>query len=603
MFAIAILALAALAVRGGEIPFPLVVLSLLTTLVMSALLLILTRNERRDAERRAHEAAGVRLREFARENAELSRELDQSRQLEEATNLQVRAFDALLQGVLITDPHKPGNPIVYANERFGSLTGYPIEEIIGRGAVCLHGKDTHPQAIASLNEAMRTAKSCLIETLSYRKDGTTFWNSLSVAPIIDAGRLTHYVLMITDISVFKKLEEQLRQAQKMDAIGQLAGGVAHDFNNLLTVINGCCELLVAGREVGGEGRLLVQEISKAGERAANLTKQLLAFSRKTVLQPKVLCVNELIENLVRMLERLISVNIRFTTDLFPEIGSVRVDPGQLEQVLINLVVNARDAMPAGGDLSIETREIFLDEEHTRNKPKLRPGSYVRVSVRDTGKGMDKATLDRLFEPFFTTKPVGKGTGLGLAMAYGILEASGGHIEVRSKPDEGPTFRLYFPVCENLARVPDSPSKILNNNNGTETILVVEDEDGVRSLTAQSLRARGYRVLHAPNGAEAMRVSANHPGAIDLMLSDVVMPGMSGSDLRARMLEEHPSMRVIFMSGYTNDAVVLNGVVEQECDFLQKPFSLSILSEKVREVLDRNQDPTRDMSALLEETVA
>ncbi|WP_162136290.1 ATP-binding protein [Zavarzinella formosa] len=590
MFIIAGAAVVLVAINGwGPVPFPNFLVILILVCVLAYQLLALTRRERIAAERRAYDASSRRLQEFARANAELNRELTESRLLEEETNLQVRAFDALLQGVIITDPHKTGNPIIYANERFTSLTGYSREEILGKSIDFLHGKDTSPQTVAAIREALRTAKPCLVETLSHRKDGSNFWNSLSLAPITDSGRHTHFVVVMTDISVFKKLEEQLRQAQKMDAVGHLAGGVAHDFNNLLTVINGCCELLHLGGDVSEEGKPLVDEIHKAGERAANLTQQLLAFSRKTVLQPKILCMNELVRNLVRMLQRLIGEDIQLTTDMPAEIGSVRVDAGQVEQVLMNLAVNARDAMPQGGNLSIETREVYLDEDFTRQTPQLRPGSYVRVSVRDTGHGMDKATMERLFEPFFTTKPVGKGTGLGMAMAYGIVEASKGHIEVSSKPGKGTTFRLYFPVCEDHSRSRFTPVKD-ESRGGEETILVVEDEDGVRSLTVQSLLAKGYRVLQAANGAEALRVAAAHRGLIDLMVSDVVMPGMSGSDLRSRMLAEYPNLRVIFMSGYTNDAIVRNGVIQLECDFLPKPFTLSMLSRKVREVLDRPPAP-------------
>ncbi len=602
MFIITAVAIVLMAANGwGPVPFPNFLIVLILACVLAYQLIAFTKRERLAAERSAFEANAKRLTEFAKVNAELSRELCESRVLEEETNLQVRAFDALLQGVIITDPNRAGNPIIYANDRFATLTAYAKHEVIGRGADFLHGKDTNPQTMATVRDALKAAKPCFVETLSYRKDGAAFWNALSVAPITDGGRLTHFVAVMTDISAQKKLEEQLRHAQKMDAVGHLAGGVAHDFNNLLTVINGCCELLHATDGVREGGVALVDEIHKAGARAADLTGQLLAFSRKAVLQPRVVCMNDLVEKLVAMLQRLIGENVRLTTLTAASLGRVRVDAGQVEQVLMNLVVNARDAMPHGGEVTVETREMRVDGDLVRSAPNARAGTYVRVSVRDTGHGMDKATLDRLFEPFFTTKPVGQGTGLGLAMVYGIMEASGGFIQVSSKPGGGTTFRLYFPVCQEAVRPSSAPSSD-DGRGGEETVLVVEDEDGVRALTVQSLLARGYHVLQAVCGSDALRVAADYDGAIDLLLSDVVMPGMSGSTLRTRLAEDRPEMRVIYMSGYMDDAVVRNGVSQQKCDFLQKPFTLSSLSKKVREVLDR-PDPSADSTPELSETVA
>jgi len=599
---IAAAVIALVAISGWETsPVPDSALVLVLIGVVAHQFISFSKRERLTAERLAFEANAKRLSDFAKANAELSRELCESRLLEEETNLQVRAFDALLQGVIITDPHKTGNPIIYANERFTELTGYPKKEIIGRGGGFLHGEDTNPATVGLIREAIQSAKPCFVETLSYRRDGSVFWNALSVAPITDGGRLTHFVAVLTDISAQKKMEEQLRHAQKMEAVGHLAGGVAHDFNNLLTVINGCCELLHATNGVNECGLALVDEIHKSGERAASLTGQLLAYSRKTVLQPRVLCLNDLVKNLMTLLQRLIGEHVRLCSESATSIGSVRVDAGQVEQVLVNLVVNARDAMPSGGQVTIETREVRVDADFVRAVPNARVGSYVRVCVRDTGHGMDKATLDRLFEPFFTTKPVGKGTGLGLAMVYGIMEASGGFVQVTSKPGAGTTFRLFFPVCDEHVRpVHDHSSD--DGMGGSETVLVVEDEDGVRALTVQSLLARGYNVLQAVDGAEALHVAADHDGDIDLLLSDVVMPGMSGNALLARLTEDYPHLRVIYMSGYMDDAVVRHGVSQMACDFLQKPFTLSSLSKMVRDVLDR-ADPSAESTPELADTVA
>jgi len=526
-----------------------------------------------------------RLEELVRINAELTRELKESRVVEEARQLQVKAFDAFLQGVTITDPNTDGNPIVYVNEGFTRLTGYSREEAIGRNCRFLQGKETSPDAVKAIREALRDARPCFVEILNYRKDRTPFWNALSIAPIIDDDRVTHFVGVQTDITAFKQMELQLRQAQKMEAIGHLAGGVAHDFNNLLTVINGCCELLQSSPGMPDDAVPLVAEVRNAGERAATLTRQLLAFSRKTVLQPQVLSVNELVTDFEKMLGRLIGEDIQLTTALHADPALVRVDPGQTEQVLMNLVVNARDAMPTGGKLTIGTLDVYLDEEFVRSLADVRPGRYLAVTVTDTGCGMDAKTKARIFEPFFTTKPVGKGTGLGLAMVYGLVKASGGHIEVESEVGKGTTFRLYFPA---VSEPPQSPATLsrFSRLRGNETILLVEDEPGVRHLARQALESQGYRVLEAANGEEALARCRQHAGVIDLMVSDVVMPRMSGRELRQQIELLSPNTRVIFTSGYTDDAVIRHGVSRADSDFLQKPFTITRLLRKVREVLDR-----------------
>jgi CheY-like chemotaxis protein len=382
------------------------------------------------------------------------------------------------------------------------------------------------------------------------------------------------------------MELQLRQSQKMEAIGHLAGGVAHDFNNLLTVINGCCDLLRGTESLPEDGALLIDEIHNAGERATNLTRQLLAFSRKTMLQSRILSLNSLVADFRKLLGRLIGEDILIETVLHSTPATVHVDPGQLEQILMNLVVNARDAMPHGGTITIGTRDVFLDEEYVQQHAEVNVGRYVVLSVGDTGSGMDKETLARIFEPFFTTKPVGKGTGLGLAMVYGIVKASGGHATVESEPGRGTTFHLYFPAVDE----PEGASSIqslLTKTMGRETVLLVEDEAGVRRLARQALEARGYYVLEAADGEAALAVSRQHTGTIDLLLSDVVMPRMSGRELSQQLAATHPNTRVIFTSGYTDDAIVRHGLQQAESDFLQKPFTVQALLRKVREVLDRS----------------
>jgi PAS domain S-box-containing protein len=581
----AIVLVAFLCAERGPVPFPYVLGAVLPASVLAVYLFRRSVHQEVEDERRARTASEDRLEEFVRINAELTRELLESRLLDEAHQLQVKAFDAFLQGVTITDPNKPDGPVVYANEGFTRLTGYERDEIIGKNCRILQGKDTNPETVAAIRDAVREARPCIVEILNYRKDGTPFWNALSIAPIFDEGRLTHYVGVQTDITAFKQMELQLRQSQKMEAVGHLAGGVAHDFNNLLTVINGCCELLRFNTKLPGDARPLIDEIHKAGERAATLTRQLLAFSRKTVMQPRVLNLNELVKDFQKLVGRLIGEDIELATDFRSDAARVKVDPGQIDQVLMNLVVNARDAMPRGGKLTVSTRDVFLDENYVRGNSDLKPGPYVVLSVADTGCGMDKATLARIFEPFFTTKPVGQGTGLGLAMVYGVMKASGGHVAVESEIGKGTTFNLYLPAVSEPER-PPLPASQITQSRGQETVLLVEDEAGVRNLARQALQSRGYRVLEAADGEEAIRICRQHLGQIDLLLSDVVMPRMSGRELRQHVIHLSPSTRILFTSGHTDDAIVRHGVSEFESDFLQKPFTINGLLKKVREILDR-----------------
>ncbi|HEX3146774.1 MAG TPA: PAS domain-containing protein [Gemmataceae bacterium] len=585
---VAVIALAVLFADRDPVPFPYLLAGIVPSCLLGVWLVqIGMRREAHESIRVARLEADDKLDEFVRVNAELSRELLESRLLEQTHQLQVKAFDAFLQGVTITDPNLPGNPVVYANEGFTRLTGYTREEIVGRNCRVLHGADTAPAAREVIREAIRQRRACFVEILNYRKDGTPFWNALSIAPIIEDGQVTNFVGVQTDITSFKQMEAQLRQSQKMEAVGHLAGGVAHDFNNLLTVINGCCELIRASGDLPQDSAPLLDEVHRAGERAANLTRQLLAFSRKTVLQPRVLALGSLVTDFEKLVARLIGEDIHLCTEFHADPGMVRVDPGQMEQVLMNLVVNARDAMPRGGTLTIATREVFLDEDYVRVHDGLKPGQYVLLTVSDTGCGMDKATLGRMFEPFFSTKPVGKGTGLGLAMVYGIMKASGGHVAVESEVDHGTTFHLFLPsVAEPKALGTSRYSQALHG--GTETVLLVEDEAGVRRLAKQALESRGYHVLEAQHGAQALELCEHHVGKIDLLLSDVVMPNMSGRELGERIAAISPQTKVIFTSGYTDDAIVRHGVYRAGSDFIQKPFTVSGLLNKVREVLDADR---------------
>jgi len=383
----------------------------------------------------------------------------------------------------------------------------------------------------------------------------------------------------------KRLEEQFRQAQKIESIGQLTGGIAHDFNNLLTVIMGYSELMLNSLPSDAPLRDHVEQIKEAGKRASLLTQQLLAFSRKQVLQPRVLDLNAVLTNLDRMLQRLIGEDINLVTVPAPGLGRVHADPGQIEQVIMNLAVNARDAMPQGGKLTIETANVELDDAYAHEHISVKPGPYVMVAVSDTGCGMDTETKARLFEPFFTTKEPGKGTGLGLSTVYGIVKQSDGNIWVYSEPGRGTTFKIYLPVVEGMVETVEPGAVHTKSVRGSETILLVEDENSVRRLAHSILRANGYTVLEARQSKEALLLSGQHEGPIHLMVTDIVMPGMSGRDLAERLKPSRPNMQVLFMSGYTDKAIVHHGELDPGTAFLQKPFTPEALARKVREVLD------------------
>src|SRR5438128_5165524 len=416
------------------------------------------------------------------------------------------------------------------------------------------------------------------------KDGKLFEVHLVTRPLEFAGRRARLILA-HDVTAQRQLEEQLRQSQKMEAVGQLAGGIAHDFNNLLTAILGSTQLLLHNTPAGDARREDAEEIRHAGLRAAELTRQLLAFSRRQVLAPKVLDVNAVVANMDRMLRRLLGEDVELATSRDPAAGTVNADPGQLEQVLLNLAVNARDAMPGGGRLSIGTTRVTLHEEHVERRHRMPAGDYVCLAVADTGVGMDEMTQAHLFEPFFTTKEVGKGTGLGLATVYGIVKQSGGYIWVYSEAGHGTTVKIYLPRVPGVAESPVPAPEPQQVRGGDETVLLVEDAAPVRTLARRSLEARGYRVLEAADGPSALQLSARHLDGIDILVTDVVMPGMSGRELAERLAPERPSMKVLYTSGYTDDAMVRQGVLSAGVAFLQKPFVPDTLARKVREVLD------------------
>ena len=422
------------------------------------------------------------------------------------------------------------------------------------------------------------------------EDGREGWYEVRVSPTPEG-----IVCVARDITERKKVEEELRnteqkllQSQKLESVGRLAGGVAHDFNNLLTTILGYTELISMEQDLTATMNEGVQEIKKSAERAASLTQQLLAFSRKQIMRPQQIDLNKLIKNLRKMLTRLIHENITFSTNLDTGIGEIKADPVQIEQVIMNLAVNARDAMPDGGTLTIETHKAHLDESYRQEHPQVSPGDYVLLAVSDTGQGMDEETIDHIFDPFYTTKEVGKGTGLGLSTVYGIVKQSEGHIWAYSEPDHGTTFKIYLPAIEETEKQQESLPEKRDLLGGTETILLVEDEESLRKMAGKILERYGYAVIEAKNGIEALEISSKGDRLkIDLLVTDVIMPKMGGKELSDTLLKEYPRLRVLYISGYTDNAMTHHAVLDKGVSLLQKPFSSQSLAEKVREVLDED----------------
>jgi two-component system, cell cycle sensor histidine kinase and response regulator CckA len=418
-----------------------------------------------------------------------------------------------------------------------------------------------------------------------RKDGRHITVRLSGNAFKDErGEPLGFEMIAEDVTERRALEDQLRQSQKMEAVGRLAGGIAHDFNNLLTVIKGYSELILEDLGSSDPLRMEVDEIKKAADRAASLTRQLLAFSRQQVLAPKVVDLNAVVGNMDKLLHRLLGEDIDLFTVLEPGLGRVKADPGQIEQVIMNLAVNARDAMPKGGKLTVETSSVDLDEHYTREHAAVKPGPYVMIAVTDTGVGMTDKVKSRIFEPFFTTKEVGKGTGLGLSTVYGIIKQSGGYVWVYSELGMGSSFKVYLPRVDAPAEL-GAPASPQATRRGTETVLLVEDEDGVRALVRQVLHKHGYNVLETRNAGEALLLCERHQGSIDMLLTDVVLEQMGGRELAERLLKVRPEMKVLYVSGYADDAIVHHGVLKPGTCFLQKPFTTEALARKVRFVLD------------------
>jgi PAS domain S-box-containing protein len=437
-----------------------------------------------------------------------------------------------------------------------------------------------------MNEFQRGARLDNVEVRWKRKDGSAITVRLSGRAVNNPEEAAEVLEIIAeDITERRVLENQFRQAQKMEAVGRLAGGVAHDFNNLLMVIGGYAEVLLEQTRKGNSLYPKIEAIHQAADRASTLTRQLLAFSRKQLLELKVVDLNLIVEDMERLLHPLIGETIELCTELAPDLGRTRADAGQIEQVIMNLVVNSKDAMPNGGKITIHTANAQLNNDDRRREyTYLQPGQYVVLSVTDTGEGMDKETQLRIFEPFFTTKEKGKGTGLGLSTVYGIIKQSGGYVLVESEPRQGTTFRIYLPRVQDALEPAGLAGASRSQAGGSETVLLVEDEESVRQLVRETLESKGYKVLEADHGEAALQIVSGCSDKIDLLITDVVMPGMSGRELSAKLCASYPQTKVLYLSGYTEDAIVHEGVVDADTAFLQKPFTLQALARKVREVL-------------------
>ncbi len=506
-----------------------------------------------------------------------------------AAALQSAALDAAADAIAIMDPQ--GN-IEWVNRAFTTHTGYERDEAIGKNPRDLVRSGTQDRAF--YERMWTTLVSGNVwhgELVNRRKDGTLHEEEQTITPVVAAdGTVSHFIAIKRDITARRELEMQYLQAQKMEGIGRLAGGIAHDLNNLLTVINGTVELLLPRLDSTPAEVADLLQIRRAADRAAALTRQLLAFSRQQVLRIEVLDVNTVVSNMIKMLTRVIGEDVRIATELDALPCTIRADVTQLDQVLMNLAINARDAMPRGGTLSIRTSLVDLDEAFVARHVTVAPGPHVRLVVADTGTGMDDATRARVFEPFFTTKELGKGTGLGLSTVYGIVKQSGGSISVESELGHGTTFELYFPVVqERVAERTSGPSRLLDAAGGHgETILLVEDEGAIRQVAARVLTMQGYAVVEAESGEDAIAKVAALGCPIDLLLTDMVMPGLTGPELATQLRASQPNLRVLFTSGYSADAVARQFGLTDNWSFIAKPYALSDLSAEVRRVLHEPQ---------------
>ena len=591
----------ALAAFHSNAPAVAAVIGLLLTSLLVWVTTLIRTAQARELDRlatneRLKEAAAEHQRavELAAVNERLVAEIAERERARDAAQTAEDRYRSLVDGLAVGVTLVTPEGIEAANPSAERILGLTADEMRGRTmldpqwrAVREDGSpfpgEEHPAAVS-----LRTGEPRSNVVMGvHRPDGALVWMEVSSRALVRLGETTPYaaVTSFIDVTARKQLEGQLLQSQKMEAVGQLAGGVAHDFNNLLTVITGYSAILLETLDLAAPDRADLEEIKRAAERAAGLTRQLLAFSRKQIMQPRVLDLNvEVIAGLDKMLRRLIGEDVELVLALDPGLDLVKADPGQLEQVLMNLAVNARAAMPGGGRLTIETSNVDLGADQAA-RLSVKPGRYVMLAVSDTGAGMSREAVARMFEPFFTTKEAGRGTGLGLATVYGIVKQSGGDIWVYSEPGQGTTFKVYLPTVEQTAAAATTMLSTAPLQRGSETILLVEDDETLRVLSRRILQSRGYTVLEAVNGEDALAVCEGYEQRIDLVATDVVMPRMNGRVLVERLTAQRPAVRVLFMSGYTDDDILRRGIVDPRMAFLQKPFTPEALANKVREILD------------------
>ena len=490
-------------------------------------------------------------------------------------------FDTARDGILLADAQS--KTFRMANRAMCEMLGYSREELCGLGVADIHPPEDLPGVVEAFERQLRGEISVAADIPVRRRDGSVFLADVNSAAVSLGGRV-HLLGIFRDITERRQLEQQFRQSQKTEAVGRLAGGVAHDFNNLLTGISGYTGFALQAVPEGSPAREDLARVGALAERAARLTRQLLAFSRKQPLRTEAVDLNALVGSLVKMLGRLLGEDVAVVFRPAAALGAVRADPGQIEQVLMNLVVNARDAMPTGGELTVATADVELDARYAQDREGVEPGPYVLLSVADSGCGMDAETRRQIFEPFFTTKEMGRGTGLGLATAYGIVKQHGGDIWVYSEVDKGTVFNIYLPRMEGAAPAVAAPAEAIPR--GSETVLVVEDDPAVQDIAVRFLEALGYEVLRAAVPSEAREALAGRPEGVHLLLTDVIMPECSGPQLCDELRADYPALRVVYMSGYTADAVARYGAPAEEAGLVQKPFAPSDLARAVRAALDR-----------------
>jgi two-component system, cell cycle sensor histidine kinase and response regulator CckA len=521
----------------------------------------------------------------------MCQDITERKRAEETLRLLNSAVLQSREAVLITDAQLtlPGPRVVFVNPAFTKMTGYTAEEIIGKTPRILQGARTDKTVLSLLRQHLERGEMFEGETINYRKDGTEFDLEWQTAPIRDAkGQVTHFLALQRDVTARKRFEAKMFQSQKMETVGRLAGGVAHEFNSIMTAIIGQSEILIGDLPEGGSLANSALEISRAAARAATLTRQLLAYGRKQFLHPETLDLNKFITGMHGVFRHLMGGGVQTQIISAPDLCAIKADAGQIEQVILNMAMNARDAMPNGGNLTLETASVSFGEESLYRYPELRAGDYVMLAITDTGLGMSAEVKARVFEPFFSTKEVGQGTGLGLSTCYGIIKQSGGHISVYSEIARGSTFKIYLPQVEEEAEV-STHSRAATHElpGGTETILLVEDDPALREMASTLLRRLGYTVYPAADGIEALSLKQQHGvGHIDLLFTDVVMPHMSGKELSDRIRASHPLTRILFTSAYTENAIIHQGVFSKGLALLQKPFTPSALASKLREVLDQ-----------------